>query len=52
METGVTLRKEGTSQRTIAPGESEPIQFTILSDGNANQAITIIANETWKVVIG
>ena len=45
LETGVTLRKEGASQRTIAPGASENIQFTILSDGNAKQIITIVSNE-------
>ena len=37
LETGVTLRREGSGLRTIAPGESDVIEFNVLSDGNGNK---------------
>ena len=53
LETGVTLRREGSGLRTIAPGESDVIEFNILSDGNGRQAIEVIAESeagNWVVL--
>ena len=53
LETGVTLRREGSGLRTIAPGESDVIQFNVLSDGNGKQTIEVIAESeagNWVVV--
>ena len=43
LETGVTLRRDGSGLRTIAPGESDIIMFNVLSDGNGKQTIEVSA---------
>jgi len=43
LETGVTLRREGSGLRTIAPGEYDVIEFNVLSDGNGKQTIEVSA---------
>ena len=43
LETGVTLRRDGSGLRTIAPGESDVIAFNVLSDGNGKQTIEVRA---------
>jgi len=43
LEAGVTLRRDGSGLRTIAPGESDVIEFNVLSDGNGKQTIEVIA---------
>ena len=53
LETGVTLRREGSGLRTIAPGESDTIMFNILSDGNGKQTIEVVADSqagSWVVL--
>ena len=53
LETGVTLRREGSGLRTIAPGESDVIEFNVLSDGNGKQAIEVTAESeagNWVVL--
>ena len=53
LETGVTLRREGSGLRTIAPGESDTIVFNALSDGNGKQTLEVIAESqagTWVVI--
>ncbi|MEC8446442.1 MAG: CARDB domain-containing protein [Candidatus Thermoplasmatota archaeon] len=53
LETGVTLRREGSGLRTIAPGESDVIEFNVLSDGNGKQTIEVTAESeagNWVVL--
>ena len=53
LETGVTLRREGSGLRTIAPGESDIIEFNVLSDGNGKQTIEVTAESeagNWVVL--
>ena len=53
LETGVTLRREGSGLRTVAPGESDTIMFNILSDGNGKQSIEVVAESqagNWVVL--
>ena len=53
LETGVTLRREGSGLRTIAPGENDIIEFNVLSDGNGKQTIEVTAESeagNWVVL--
>ena len=43
LETGATLKRVGSGLRTIAPGESDVIEFNVLSDGNGKQTIEVVA---------
>jgi len=43
LETGVTLKRIGSGLRTVAPGESDVIEFNVLSDGNGKQTIEVVA---------